>query len=353
MDECRYLVNKHAVVYFLLMDRIYTFLERAAEKKLTERKRIKAYNETKKRTLLSEIWSWIDALIFAIFWVIIINQYLFQLFVIPSPSMVSTLNVGDRVIVNKDSYGIELYPAGKKALTDSRRVQRDEIITFYNPEYDSKGPVFDVLSQVIYMGTLTLVNIDKNEDGTPAERLYVKRAVGMPGDVIRFEDGNVLIKPSGEDAFMEEEEFRAASDLVPGPHRSIEASLYPALEAAAALDAYDEAGLSSEAPASLISERSKLIGSGYNYIFDRYEYEKTRTGTLSAFDPSDMDLRSDHAHYTNGIYVPEDYVLPLGDNRDNSRDGRYFGAVSESDINGRVVGRFWPVNRISSLSDNI
>ena len=192
------------------MDRFLTFLERTAEKKLTKRKRIKAYNSTKKRTVLSEIWSWVDALVFAIFWVILINQYLFQLFVIPSPSMVSTLNVGDRVIVNKDSYGVELYPAGKKVLTGSRRVQRDEIITFYNPEYDSKGPVFDVLSQIIYMGTLTLVNIDKNDDGTPAERLYVKRAVGMPGDVIRFEDGNVEIKPSGSAGFVEENDFRAS-----------------------------------------------------------------------------------------------------------------------------------------------
>ena len=141
------------------MDRLLTFLERSAEKRLTRKKRLKAYNSSRKHTVLGEIWSWVDALIFAIFWVILINQYLFQLFVIPSPSMVDTLNVGDRVIVNKDSYGVELYPAGRKVLTDSRRVQRDEIITFYNPEYDSKGPFFDVLSQVIYMGTLTLVNI--------------------------------------------------------------------------------------------------------------------------------------------------------------------------------------------------
>ena len=50
--------------------------------------------------------------------------------------------------------------------------------------------------------------------------------------------------------------------------------------------------------------------------------------------------------------VPSGYVLPLGDNRDNSHDGRYFGPVPEGTINGRVVGRFWPLNRISSLADN-
>ena len=334
------------------MDRFLTFLECTAEKRLTRRKQLKAYQKEQKHSILREIWSWVDALIFAIFWVILINQYLFQLFVIPSPSMVSTLNVGDRVIVNKDSYGIELYPAGKKVLTDTRSVQRDEIITFYNPEYDSKGPVFDVLSQIVYMGTLTLVNIDKTDDGQPAERLYVKRAVGMPGDVIRFDNGNVLIAPSGETEFMTEEEFREHNGLARGPHRSVDQSYYPALEAAAALTAYQEAGIGREAPVSLYKEYSSLENSGYNYVFDRYEYEKARTGTLSSFNPSDLSLRSAHKRYENGIYVPSDYVLPLGDNRDNSRDGRYFGAVPETDVNGRVVGRFWPLNRISSLTDN-
>lgn len=302
--------------------------------------------------MLSEIKSWVDALVFAIFWVIIINQYLFQLFVIPSPSMVSTLNVGDRVIVNKDSYGVELYPAGTKVLTDDRRVQRDEIITFYNPEYDSKGPVFDILSQIIYMGTLTLVNIDRTEDGLPAERLYVKRAIGMPGDVIRFENGNVEIKPSGESEFIKEAEFRAESGLAEGPHRSVDEKYYPSLEAAAAITAYQESGYSGDVPMYLYRTYAPLEDSEYNYIFDRYEYEKARTETLSSFNPSDMSLRSDHARYENGIYVPNGYVLPLGDNRDNSHDGRYFGAVPETDINGRVVGRFWPLDRVSSLTDN-
>ena len=334
------------------MERLLSFLERSTERRLTRRRQEREYEKNKKRTVLGEIWSWVDALIFAIFWVIIINQYLFQLFVIPSPSMVATLNVGDRVIVNKDSYGVELYPAGKKVLTDGRRVGRDEIITFYNPEYDSKGPVFDILSQVIYMGTLTLVNIDRNDDGTPAERLYVKRAVGMGGDTIRFDRGNVLIQPAGTDGFLREEDFRAENNLAEGPHRTVESEYYPALEAYSTLMAYQEKGIEEAAPSYEISEYMKLQDSPYTYIFDRYGYEAARTKALSSFDPSDMTLRSDAARYENGIYVPEGYVLPLGDNRDNSRDGRYFGPVAETRVNGRVVGRFWPINAISSLMDN-
>lgn len=329
-----------------------SFLERRTERYLTRKKQVREYNRTKKRTVLGEIWSWIDALIFAIFWVIIINQYLFQLFVIPSPSMVHTLEIGDRVIVNKDSYGVELYPAGKKVFTDGRRVQRDEIITFYNPEYDSKGPFFDVLSQIVYMGTLTLVNIDRNDDGTPAERLYVKRAVGMGGDTIRFADGNAELMLSGTDGFVSEEDFRADAGLASGPHRSVDPSYYPALKAAGAMTAYQEMGYEPFLPRVIYDEYRVLEGTDHNYVFDRYALEKARTETLASFDPSDMELRSESAVYQNGIYVPSGYVLPLGDNRDNSRDGRYFGPVEEDRINGRVVGRFWPLSRISSLTDN-
>ena len=241
------------------MDKFLGFLERSTEKHLTKRRRIKLYEKSQKRTVLSEIKGWIDALVFAIFWVIIINQYLFQLFVIPSPSMVDTLNVGDRVIVNKDSYGVELYPAGTKVFTDARRVQRDQIITFYNPEYDSKGPLFDILSQVVYMGTLTLVNIDRNDDGTPAERLYVKRAVGMPGDVVNFSEGDAYIELSGTDGFIAESDFRKASSLVDGPSRSVDKANYPGLRAAGRLTAYQEAGLSGRVPLHTVAEYQTIM----------------------------------------------------------------------------------------------
>ena len=52
--------------------------------------------------------------------------------------------------------------------------------------------------------------------------------------------------------------------------------------------------------------------------------------------------------------VPEGSVLVLGDNRRNSWDGRFWpgGAfLPEQEIIGRAVWRFWPLNRLGSLSD--
>ncbi len=68
-------------------------------------------------------------------------------------------------------------------------------------------------------------------------------------------------------------------------------------------------------------------------------------------DPTDMNARGVWAKYETGVYVPQGHVLPLGDNRDNSQDGRYFGPIDAKNINGRVAFRIWPLGRISSLTD--
>lgn len=328
------------------MEKFYSSVERLARRHI-ERKRAKREKEREKTsTIKGEVLSWVDAFVFAIFAVLLINQFLIQLFVIPSPSMVDTLLVGDRVVVSKVAYGTEVYPSGPKVLDSTRRVQRDDIITFYNPNYESKGPFFDILSQIVYMGTLSLVNIDRNDDGTVAERLYVKRAAGLAGDQVKFVDGNVMIRPEGEGAYVPEAEFRADNGLKAIPGRSVTEDYYPGLHAMGRLQAYSDYGLTS-AQNHLLADYAAV--SSDSYIRDGYAFLEERAKTTTLLDPTDAASRSELARYRAGIYVPEGHVLPLGDNRDNSTDGRYFGPVSEADVNGKVVGRFWPLNRIGGV----
>lgn len=327
-----------------------TWVQRFTESRLTRRlERIAREKTAKKakRTLKGELIGWLDAIVFAVVVVLLINQYLFQLFMIPSPSMVETLRIKDRVFVNKTSYGIEVYPGGPKIL-DGKTPLRDDVIVFYNPEYESRGPVFDVLSQIVYMATFSLVNIDVDDEGNMRERLYVKRAAALGGDTVKFAGGTASIAGSGQSGFTEDPEFREKNGLSTAPHQSIDPSLYGGIRAYGALLGYQDAGLGSTAPQHLVQSYQKL--SDYHGLIDYYEVHACRDATLHQIDPSDLSARSDAARYRQGTYVPHGYVLPLGDNRDNSQDGRYFGPVPWESVIGRVIFRFWPFNRMGRVS---
>ncbi|MGD1833425.1 MAG: signal peptidase I [Sphaerochaetaceae bacterium] len=319
------------------------------ERRLTERRRRKEAEKVKKqekKTLTGEILSWVDAIVFAVIFVLILNQFLFQLFMIPTPSMVDTLLVKDRVYVSKTSYGIEIYPTGPKIFSSAPL--RDDVIVFYNPQYESKGPVFDILSQMLYMATFSLVNIDVDENGNPRERLYVKRAAALNQDIVTFSNGTASIRGLGQSESVEDPEFRKINNLSTNPKQTIDQSLYSGFDAYGQLLAYQEKGLSKQSPNYLLSRYQTV--SSYNGLVDYYDVNRAKEKTSSEIDPSDISARSAYAHYENGIYVPAGYTLPLGDNRDNSQDGRYFGPVSNSDIIGKVRFIFWPFNRASVIN---
>jgi len=336
------------VIIISAMDRFFDRVQSFTERRLTRRK-AKKLAEKQNRTFLSEILSWIDAILFAVVVVFLVNQFLFQFFVIPSPSMLETLQIQDRVLVSKLTYGIETFPQGPKIL-DSRIPDRDDIITFYNPQYESKGPFFNIFSQILYMVTFSLVNIDVNEDGSMREKLLVKRSAGAAGDTVTFIDGDAYFKYAGTGEYVNEAEFRAQNGLATAPHTTIEDRAYTWYKAMGRINGLSEAGVSSgNIPRHLVSDYQALDQSVSFY--DYYCYNKeTAVGQMMG-NPADMQARSLWAKYQSGVYVPEGHVLPLGDNRDNSQDGRYFGPVDAKTVNGRVAFRIWPLGRVGSLLD--
>ena len=329
------------------MDRFFDGVQSWTERYLTKRKARKLAAKRKKKTFKSEALEWIDAILFAVVVIFLVNQFLFQFFIIPSPSMLDTLLVKDRVMVSKLTYGIEVFPQGPKIL-DSRIPDRDEIITFYNPQYESKGAFFNIFSQILYMITFSLVNIDVDEQGNMREKLLVKRSAAAAGDTVTFINGDAYIKPAGTGEFVLESEFRESNGLSTAPHRTIEEEAYTWYNAMGRINGLSAAGVSTGYIPKYLVNDYKALDDSISFT-DLYEYNKqTALGTMMV-DPMDMSARSTWAKYATGVYVPEGHVLPLGDNRDNSQDGRYFGPIDADNINGKVVFRIWPLNRIGSL----
>ncbi len=311
------------------------------EKRLTIR-RAKNRITDEKNKRKGPVREWIEAILWAVVIVFLINQFIFQLYQIPTSSMESTLLIKDRVFVNKLVFGPEIYPGGPKIL-DYRDPERDDIIIFENPNYISRGPVFDILNRVIYMVTLSMVNIDKDENGNPRAQLYVKRMLGFPQDTVTFDQGEVLITPSGYETAIPEAEFRADAGLNSYRQRLFSDDDYTSFTAYAQLQAYAKEGVQAPAGLQSLYRQNELGLQDYYHIYKEYHAMRSR------ISPDDLTVRSEYTRYRNGFYLPDGYMLPIGDNRDNSGDGRYFGPIAIPEVLGRATFRFWPLPRMGVL----
>jgi signal peptidase I len=94
---------------------------------------------------------WAVILMAVLLCTVLLRTYVIQSFYIPSPSMVPTLQVGDRIMVNKLSY-------------DLHGVHRGDIVVFKRPPLEEQD--FPDL---------------------------VKRVIGLPGETISTKDGHVYI----------------------------------------------------------------------------------------------------------------------------------------------------------------
>lgn len=65
--------------------------------------------------------------------------------------------------------------------------------------------------------------------------------------------------------------------------------------------------------------------------------------------PSNVKTTSSGGVYTD-VVVPDGYVFAMGDNRSGSTDCRHFGCVPINKIEGKVLFRFWPLNKFGKVN---
>lgn len=312
------------------------------EKYLSYRKRVRRIKR-EKRNNKNTLLDWIEAFLWAAGMVLLINQYLVQAYKIPSGSMIDTLNIGDNVFVNKIVYGPELLP-GLLKLPSPITPKRNDIIIFENPSYISRGPVFDIAQRIIYMLTLSIVDIDKDETGDPRVHFLIKRAVGQAGDHFMTENGEIKIRFAGEDRWVSEREYNAKRGWNHKISRLTQTGQYPVIAASGKAAAWTDIGMY---VSDNLLEQASLLREVYYPDF--IAHEKSRLETLRKIYPHESRYANQLAKSTLGWYVPEGRILPLGDNRDNSRDGRYFGPVKTSRVLGKGLIIYWPYWRMGKI----
>jgi signal peptidase I len=305
------------------------------ENYLTRRKRKRRIKKEKQKAK-NPILDWVEAFLLAACMVLLINQYLIQAYRIPTGSMIDTLEIGDHVFVNKIVYGPELLP-GLLKIPSPVEPKRNDIIIFENPTYISRGPVFDIAQRLIYMLTLSLVDIDKDEKGNPRVHFLIKRAVGKAGDHFIIENGEMKVRYAGESRWIDEREYYAQRGYNHKISRLMPQDQYPALAAAGRIEGWTDRGI-------YVSEKlmAKASPSGDLHSPDFFAHDKARLETSRKISPHDKRYAALLARHNLGWYVPEGRILPLGDNRDNSRDGRYFGPVKVSKVLGKGMVIYWP-----------
>jgi signal peptidase I len=194
----------------------------------------------KQKTKKSGLRENIEAIAIAILLALFIRTFVVQAFKIPSGSMKETLQIGDHILVNKFIYGIKL-PFVQKTIIPLKNPKKEDIIVFRYPE----NPKLD----------------------------FIKRVVGVEGDVIKVRNKNLYVNDQ-----LVDQEYAIHTD----PH---------------------------------------IIPTAYN--------------KRDNFGP---------------VIVPPDSLFVMGDNRDNSKDSRFWGFVNLKAVKGKAFMIYWSWNKDNSQS---
>lgn len=114
------------------------------------------------RSNAKSILEWVGVIVGALLVALLIKTFLLQAFYIPSRSMEPTLRIGDRVLVNKLSYKVH-------------DINRGDIVVFERPKDEPPDAIKDLIKRVIGLPgeTISTQNGQVYIDGRPLDEPYL------------------------------------------------------------------------------------------------------------------------------------------------------------------------------------
>jgi len=258
------------------------------------------------RTGPSPSLGFIKDVVYAFLAVLVINSFVLASFEVPTGSMEDTVKAGDRLFVNKFIYGgttpytvpLTSIRIPHLRVPGFRKVRQGDVIVFDWP------------------GT-------RDQVEKPVQTWYLKRCIGLPGDVVKIEqrvvtvNGKILPTPP-HGKFLRAE---------PAPAEYRNPAIFP-LGAKFNQDNYGP----------IVVPRKGMTVILNRQTFSSWEVLIQREGHSAEMSNDSILIDGMEAsHYVVG----RDYLFAMGDNRDNSLDSRFWGFVPLDDVIGTPIIVYW------------
>jgi signal peptidase I len=353
---------------------------------------------------------WIDAIIFAVIAATFIRMFFIEAYTIPTSSMEKSMLIGDYLFVSKTSYGPRLpntplsfpfvhhtMPFSKsqksyvewikrpyKRIAGFGKVKNNDVVVFNFPEGDTVA--VNVQNQSYYslvrsygrarvwqeketFGDIIARPVDKREN-------YIKRCVGIAGDVIELKSGQLYVNGKEQQHFpgMQYDNI-VTTDGTGLNKRTLEQlqiavddrHVYSNTQYLFPLTQENEQKLKAMKNVKSVQKTLVSVGNWDQNIFpfsSKYPWNVDNYGPLEIpkkgqtvkltldnlpvyqriiglYEANDLKVK-DSTIYINGSIADSytfkmDYFWMMGDNRHNSADSRYWGFVPEDHVVGKAV----------------